>query len=536
MIKVILVDDEYLVRVRLKSCVDWNKLGYEIAGEAVNGEDALGLVEEVRPNLAIIDINMPFINGLEFAKIAREKYPEMKIVILTGYSSFEYARTALQAGVVNYLLKPVIRDELEKILCDVNEQITQELQLKENIENLKLNSRERITLLKQRYIQALLEGIQPDNSSEGAEKLQLFCPRLKNAKLAVIVVGIDGLAADGIFENDRELWLFAVSNIFGEIFESENCFEISFDQNNRIVIIVNSFNSEKNNSRVDYITLCETAQKLVKEFLKFTVTVGIGKPYEGLEKISLSYKEAQTALKNKLVLGNDRIIEYEAIEAQKGIPAEPLNFRQNMLINLRLGNISSITEELHKIFNTFIARKLTVESLYMVLSELLLTITTFAGENEINMSEITEQDINISEMINYKESINEIEDFFIDIFGRLIKVHSNKRYMGHTRIVDKVKAYIDKNYSNSDLSLENIASNMSINASHLSNIFKKEAGLSVIEYLTECRMKNAKELIDRGNKKLFEIAELVGFNDPYYFSKCFKKYTGVSASKYFKTK
>jgi two-component system response regulator YesN len=172
----------------------------------------------------------------------------------------------------------------------------------------------------------------------------------------------------------------------------------------------------------------------------------------------------------------------------------------------------------------------------MVLSELILTVTNFAKENEINMSELTDEEINVSELINSKETLAEVEDYFKSILNNIIKVYSNRRYMGHTRAVDKVKAYIDMNYSNSDLSLENIASNMSINASHLSNIFKKESGLSITEYLNECRMKYAKELIDKGNMKLFEIAELVGFNDPYYFSKCFKKTYGVPASKYFKTK
>lgn len=535
MMKVILVDDEFLVRVRLKSCVDWNGLGFEIAGEASNGEDALSLAEEVRPNLAIVDINMPFVNGLDFAAIVRERYPEIKIVILTGYSSFDYARTALQAGVVNYLLKPVVEEELKNILLKISEQITQELQLKENIENLKLNSRERITLLKQKYIQSLLEGVSQAASQEELEKQKLFCPKLVNSNMAVIVTAIDGLFSGGIGESDRDLWIFAVSNIFSEIFESENCFEISYDQNN-IILIVNTENREKGGEAVDYLSLCDTVRKLVEEFLQFTVTIGVGKACGGFEKISLSYKEALNALKNRLILGNNRIIEFKDIEAQKGITACNLNFRQEMLINLRLGNTAAILGELNRIFDAVTDKKMTVDHLYMILSELLLTITTFVNENEISMAEITEQDIDVSGMIGGSESIRDIKSTFTGIFNKLIKAYSTKRYMGHTRMVDKVKDYIDKNYSNSDLSLDNIASNMSINASHLSNIFKKESGLSVTEYLTECRMKHAKELIDRGNKKLFEIAELVGFNDPYYFSKCFKKYTGVSASKYFKTK
>ncbi|HEX2926580.1 MAG TPA: response regulator [Ruminiclostridium sp.] len=535
MIKTILVDDEFLVRVRLKSCVDWNELGYEIAGEAANGEEALLLVEEVRPGLAIVDINMPLVSGLDFAGVVRTRYPDTKVVILTGYSSFDYARAALQAGVINYLLKPVIKDELKKILCDLREQIEQETQLKESIENLKINSRERITLLKQKYIMSLLDGSIQNFSEEELEKLKIFCPKLKNEELVVIVAAIDGLLSGGIPEGDGDLWVFAVCNIFNEIFENENCcFEVTYNQNNQIILIVNTVGD--NGEKISFLSLCDTVRKLVQEFLKFTITIGTGKVYGELEKIPSSYKEAQNALKNRLILGNNRIIEYEEIEIRKGSAVEALNFRQDMLINLRLGNSAVIIGELHKIFDTFVVRELPLDDLYMVLSELLLTITTFSRENSINIWDMADESINISDLIDSKESIKEIESFFIGIFNKLIKSYSNSRYMGHVRIVDKVKAYIDENYSNSSLGLDNIASNMSINASHLSSIFKKESGVSVTEYLTECRMKHAKELIDAGNKKLFEIAELVGFNDPYYFSKCFKKYTGVSASKYFKTK
>lgn len=536
MIKVILVDDEFLVRVRLRACVDWNELGFEIAGEAENGEDALALVEEVHPKLAIVDINMPFINGLDFAKIVRERYPDLKVVILTGYSSFDYARGALQAGVVNYLLKPVIQDELKKILLELKEQIIQDSQLRENIENLKVNSRERITLLKQRYILSILEGTALDFSDDGIEKFKLFCPRLLNSDLVAVVISIDGLISGNVYENDRELWRFAVSNIFSEIFESENCFEISYDQNGQIVLVVNTINVENDNSIVDYISLCEIAKSLVKEYLHFTVTIGVGKVHNGISEICSSYKEAQIAIKNKLILGNNRIITYSSIEPNRGVVSGDMNFRNNMLINLRLVNAKEVMGELHRIFGAIVEKGLLIENLYMILSELLLTVKNFAKENEINMSELTDEDINISELINSKETLTEVEDYFKGILNNIIRVYSNRRYMGHTRVVDKVKGYIDLNYSNRDLSLENIASNMSINASHLSNIFKKESGLSITEYLTECRMKYAKELIDKGDKKLFEIAELVGFNDPYYFSKCFKKAFGVSASKYSKTK
>ncbi len=536
MIKVILVDDEYLVRVRLRSCVNWNELGFEIAGEAENGEDALSLVESVRPRLAIVDIYMPFGNGLDFAKVARERYPELKVVILTGYSSFEYARSALQAGVVNYLLKPVIKDELQKILVEIKEQIAQESQLRETIENLKVNSKERITLLKQRYIQSLLEGAVQDFSGEEDEKFRLFCPGLENSGLAVAVISIDGLNSGSIYEKDRELWRFAVSNVFGEIFENAGCFEISYDTNGQIILIVNAVNTRKGNSSTDYISLCETAKSLIKEYLKFTVTIGVGKIHEGIAEICLSYKEAQTALKNKLIFGNDRIIEFNSIESKRGVISDDTNFRQNMLINLRLGNTETVLKELHRMFASIVEKGLLIENLYIVLSELQLTITNFVKENEINMWEITDEDMDIQGMLNTAESIGEIENSFKEILNSIARVYSNRKYMGYTRIVDKVKAYIDKNYSNTNLSLENIASNMSINASHLSNIFKKESGLSITEYLTECRMRNAKELIDKGNKKLYEIAELVGFNDPYYFSKCFKKTFGVSASKYFKNK
>lgn len=533
MTRVIIVDDEYLVRERIKKCIDWDDFGFQIAGEAANGEDALELLKQVNPQIAIVDINMPLVDGLEFSRTARIQYPELKVVILTGYSSFEYARGALQAGVSNYLLKPVNKDELKEVVMKLKEQIENESRIKNNIENLKINSRESSALQKEKVLQSVLERKGLALNEELRRKFQMYFPKIHESDLILIVVKTDEFPEFAEEGKDKELWRFAVSNIFGEAFEEKFDFDISYDVEGRMVLISNIIGDD---TVSDYCSMCEKAQKLVQNYLRITVTVGIGNVHFGISGIALSYNEAMIAIRNRLIFGKGKIIVYKSLESNIGNVEINNNIRQKTLINLRLGNISLIKDEIRRTFTSITEKGLLIDNLYIIMSEFVLTLTTFAKENELNISEIMGRNFDVAKLIESKDSIQQVEEWFIDILNRLFNEYNKCKLLGYAKLVDKVRNYIDNNYSNKDISLETIAGVMSINPCHLSNIFKKEAGISIIEYLTERRMNTAKELIDRGNMKLVEIAEMVGFNDPYYFSKCFKKMFGVSPSRYFKTK
>jgi two-component system response regulator YesN len=282
--------------------------------------------------------------------------------------------------------------------------------------------------------------------------------------------------------------------------------------------------------------LFERAKNAIKEYLHFTVTVGVGNMYYGIGKIGQSYREAAAAFKNRAVLGGNNIIKYSSLESKLIVTNDLATVRQNMLINMRLGNTAAVKEKLHNTIFLIYEKKHTVESLNLLLSELLVTATSFANDNGVDITEFIGENFNAEAIITEKEDIAEIEKWVEELFIRLIDRVNGSRQTNTARVVDKAKSYIDSNFSKENLDLEGIASNIFINLCYLSNIFKKETGKTVIEYLRECRMEKAKKFMDEGAKNLYTIAEKVGYSDPHYFSKCFKKYYGVSPSKYMESK
>lgn len=534
MINVMIVDDEYLVRERIKKCIPWGELGYRIVGEASNGEDALSLIKELLPQIAIVDINMPFLDGLDFSRIVRERYPGTKVIILTGYSSFDYAKSAIQAGVANYLLKPINKDELVDTLNKLKIEIERDTQARIQFDKLRMDSKKSDIILKERYISTLLEGNIAASSGEDSGEINMYCPALKEADSFVAVVDIDRIDQICSNENDKQLWRFAVLNIFDEIISEYCSYVISYDSGGKVVMIIAPDSKEQYEAY--FRRLFEKAKKAIKDHLHFTVTVGVGNMYFGIGEISLSYREAVTALKNRVILGGNNIIKYSRLEKKLNVTKDLATVRQDMLINMRLGNTSSVKEKLHMtIFNIY-ENKHTIESLTLLLSELLVTATSFANDNGIDITDFIGKNLNAEAIITEKEDISEIEKWAEELFVRLVERVNGSRQTNTARVVDKAKSYIDSNFSKENLDLEGIASNIFINVCYLSNIFKKETGKTVIEYLRECRMEKAKKLMDEGVKNLYNIAERVGYSDPHYFSKCFKKYFGISPSKYMEMK
>ncbi|MBP1994084.1 response regulator [Paenibacillus eucommiae] len=527
MIKVLIVDDEYLVRERLKQCVEWSELGYEIAGEAANGEDALMMLEHIPAQLAIVDINMPIIDGLEFAQTVQSKHPGVKIIILTGYSSFEYAKTALQAGVSDYLLKPINMDELKQVLAKLHQRIEAEAQQQHLNVHLQQSLVESDSILRRKFIQSHLDGTA---SRLEQDKFQMYCPHLREGALFVIAVSIDKTKAD-----DKFIWKrFAVSNIFNEIFVTGEVkhFEITYDDENRIILILSIKEIDRAEVELGYLLkTCLDAARAVSKHLKFTVTAGVGSVVQSFTDAAASYKESIIACKYKTIYGGDKIIRYTALPDKKLSAGFAYN-REDMIIQLRLGNAEAVEMELHKRFAAIVEHKESIDKLYLTLYELIVTLNIFAAENKIDLNRAISESFNPAQIVDELETMEAIELWVQEIYRTVLFQASSLKQSTPAKLVEKAKQYIDSHYADAELDLSEIAGSIFVNPSYLSRIFKHESGYSVVEYLTKCRMGKAKNLMEQGCVNLYFIAESVGYKDTNYFSKCFKKQYSISPSQF----
>lgn len=451
----------------------------------------------------------------------------MKIIILTGYSSFEYAKTAIQAGVSDYLLKPINMDELLQVLLRLRDRIESDTRQKHLNAHTHMSMLESDSILKRNFLQSCLEGAVTERDQE---KWLTYCPKLLRDLLFVVVFSIDKVGAE-----DSPLWKrFAAANISGEVF-SENGFlhfESTYDEEDRVVLMVGmpeDYSAEEGLGLLSKVS--SDAVQAIRKFLKFTVTAGIGPGVASFANLTTSYRESVRAIRHKTIYGGDRVIRWDELPNKK--IADDLSYiRENMMHELRLGDAAAVQEQLHKGFEPLKANRQPVEMLYSILYELMVTLNIFAAENKIDDDATISDPFNPMRLADKLETIEKIECWVSDEYSNVLARASSVKQSTPAKLVGKAKQYIDDHYANAEMDLAEIAGSVFVNPSYLSRIFKNELGYSVVEYLTRRRMAKAKELIEQGCKNLYFIAESVGYKDTHYFSKCFKKHYSVSPSKF----
>jgi len=536
MLRVMIVDDEYYFREALKVSLRWNELGFIICGEAKNGREALEKLDELKPDIILVDINMPIMDGLDFVQEIRKAERACKIIILTGHSEFLYAKQAVQLGVYNYILKPVNEQELTDTLFKIKKNIDRERNIKIEFDKLKQQVKESLPLLKDKFLNELIQGSLIRNENDIEKRMGYLGIRFYSEYYRVVTIEINQ-DDEQWNDEDMQLWKFAVSNIACEILGECFHFEMCYDDKERIcfIICINENNQDINlllESRLELIL------SAVSKHLNFTVTIGVGNEKKGLYEITASYKESLVALKNKLTEGKNRVITYCSVEDME-IKVNPFTawHRNQLLIHLRAGESREVIELIDQIFTEIKEQNLHHEIIYVICVEMVSVCMEFIIETGLPIKEILPNNfLNIIEEIQSKGSVNEIKEWVEKIFRNAVETTLKYRSSKASVLVKDVKKYIGENYMKCGLNVEDISKNLYVNYSHLCFIFKRETGITVHDYLTEFRMKKAKELFDRRNNMVLDVAEKVGYADANYFGKCFKKYYGLAPSKYIERK
>ena len=537
MLKIMIVDDEFYFREALKVSLPWNELGFMICGEAKNGKEALEKLEDLKPDIILVDINMPIMDGLEFVQEIRETGSGCKIIILTGHSEFLYAKQAVQLGVYNYILKPVNEEELTETLFRIKKAIHREKSIRIEIDRLKQQVKESIPLLKDKFLNELIQGSLIPNKKDLEKRMEYLGINLCSEYYRVATIEINHENYEQWNDEDKQLWKFAVSNIACEILGENFCYEMCHDDKDRICFII----CVKENNQETYLHLESRLEQVicaVSKHLKFPLTIGVGNGKKELNDITASYKESLVALRNKLTEGKNRVITYCSVEGLE-IKVNPFTAwqRNQLLMHLRTGDSREVTAFIDQIFAEIKEENLHHEIIYVICVEMVSVCMEFIIETGLPFKEILPNNfLNIIEEIQSKGSVREIKEWIENIFKNAMETASKYRRTKASELVKDVKNYIQENYEKCGLSIEEISKNLYVNYSHLCFIFKRETGITIHDFLTEFRMKKAKEFFDNGNTLVLDVAERVGYADANYFGKCFKKYYGLAPSKYIERK
>lgn len=522
---VLLVDDEEeVIQVIIKK-IDWEKLGFSVIGYANNGIKALEMIEDFQPDVVMTDIKMPYMDGMELCKHIKSEYPATKILLFTGFDEFEYAKEAVHLEVEEYILKPVNSVELTDVLSHVRGKLDQEINEKRNVQVLQRYYLDSLPLLQANFYSALIEGrIQADEIQKYLSDYQIlldgpfFCCIVIYTSSGRVPAGMNPLLLSMSVQKQ-------VKEHLGKNWRAK-CFSNLGDT----VLIVQL----KNENEVSELTdECDRFCRYADRIIGVAVTVGIGQVCENILDLPLSYDRAREAVSYRVIYGSSRAININEI-AQKELDKSNLmnnSELSNLLKMICLGTAQDIVEAANKYLNCLTDSAKLLKQYHIAVMELISELYRFAANNDIDVEDY---------MGDMRKLYNTLLDFEMDMLQKwLIHISLSfrerlisARNRSAKSFIFKAKEYIHDNYSNEELSLDNMCKILGVSNSYFSTIFKKETGNSFIGYLTEYRMEQAARQLIETDEKSYVIANNVGYTDPNYFSYVFKRKFGVSPSKY----
>ncbi|MBZ9688595.1 response regulator [Clostridium estertheticum] len=534
MYKLILVDDEEEVRKGIIQKIKWEQYGFELVGEAENGREALEMAEKFTPDVVITDIKMPFMDGLQLSEELRKRFPTIKIIILTGFDKFEYAQKAVNLNVVEYALKPVSSKEFIEVLLRVKAQIDEEMLRKKDMEAMKEYYVKSLPILKGKFLTYLITS--KLNKEEIEEKCKNYNIDLKGNRFVVAAININRKVKykDKKIDNSNEVDLikFGVINIIEEILCKRDG-GIVFIHNDLIVLISPYLEEDRGVIFNSVQSTLEEIRQNIEKYLKLTITIGLGTIISDVSHISDSYQNAILALDYRFIMGNNRIIWIEDIEPSS---SEKIVFDEIMEHDLRssikVGTENEIIQTIDGLFYQLLDVKAPFKHFQIYLLEILTTIIKTAESLNVDLTYIFGENYNLFVELYEFNDLNQVKNWFEYISIKIMNYITKDRQDSCTLLVEKTKAYINKYYSDSSITINSLCNYLYISPTYFSFIFKKETKMTFINYLTQIRMDASKELIKATKLKSFEIAYKVGYAEPNYFSYCFKKHFGISPSEY----
>ncbi|MFA9466039.1 MAG: response regulator [Velocimicrobium sp.] len=543
MLKVFLIEDEFVVREGIKKNIDWKREGFEFCGEASDGELAYPLIKTLKPDIVITDIRMPFMDGLEISRLLKKEMPEIKIIVLSGHEEFEYAKEAIKIGIEEYLLKPINGEDLVEAVAKIGEKILEEQKEKENIEKFKMEMEENEEEAKRQFFNDLIRSNQPlGKMIEKGKQLNL---ELTASFYNIILFKMQRIHGEKTALGEE--FSNRLVQIRKRIFEylQGNVCVLEFNRNLEGVAFLLKAEKmeelEKQQARlVAYI------ESVIHEYKDVKYFGGIGNPVNRLRELEHSFEDASRAFSYRFIVEESKFLDCKKIEdtsISNGenfhismLDAEKLD-KKNVEYFLRCGekeDISFFVDEYLKNIgnegkNSLIFRQYIIMDMY-------ITVTKFLEDLGIPKEKKRKDTLEENQML---QIIATIENSVSYIESKLAYAMDCRNEISRKKsgdFIDKTKLYIEKNFMKEDLSLNSAASFVNLSPSHLSAVFSQEMGVTFVKYLTDYRMNKAKELLKCTNKRSNEISMEVGYRDPHYFSYLFKKTQGCTPLQYRGTK
>ncbi len=524
MLKVLIVDDEELARKMLITAANWHALHMDIIAEAVSGQDALSIMEEQLPDILFTDIRMPYMDGMELCSIVAKKYPHIKIVITTAFKDFDYAHQCISLGVSNFLLKPIKRNDLISTLLKLREQIENEKQQWFEVGHLKEILRKNYFFLRERFLLEFCEN--STRSASTQQQITYYFPEGIPPCIQVTLLEAHTSRAGDLTEEERLLQDMKNLEFIKKYLEKTEDVEIFADNNHHLVLLTYS-------PKVQVAALCEQLKRSIYQTSGNDILFGIGNRYENFYQAETSYLEALESLKFSRYMPNQPIIIYQNDLHVQNADWTPSPAKlEDIRFYIKAGLPDSLQKLLPSLYLAQDGTLLNLEHARILTMTLLSSAINAANDIGIPLDNLLSDSghsfIQILLEPSSRNLKNQTAAFLTKLATEIAECRTNKS----KSVLWEILQYIQANLTDSSLSLGSVAENFHMNDSYLSRTFTKELGFSFSKYLNRLRMERAIELLRTTDLKAYQIAEAVGIPDAYYFSNCFKKYTGKSIRDY----
>lgn len=523
MIKTIIVDDEILVRVGLKSMVDWQDLGYEIIGEAGDGIQALELCKNGEVDLVITDIKMPKMDGIELIRSLCDQYPSVRIIVLSCYNEGEYIKEAMKYhGALDYIFKIAMDGtELKKTLENVKKIIYEDRARNGPVisqPKIAVDNHEKMKIWDRIFA---ADGKAIDQEFKTHFNMNLELPYICIAIRLFETEEFAYMKWEEMWKKENQLYFTSsLSSLFGK---EKMGYDVSFLMQETIVLV----SMERQHGQEAVLELCKKIDSINHFWTNSHMSFGISSTVSGAGRLSRAYGQARAALEDSFFHGEARISFYKEVPkeigAQKAFP-----MRYELMILLYNDNFAGIQSAVEDYFWFYREKGRIREEEVKENCFVFLTGLTAALTSRLDYDFLTRYKKNLWEKIMDCRTIDGLQKCVMNYTEGLLAEYDKQERRLLSEETKMALRYMQKNYAQ-ELHLKDMAEHIGMNESYLSHLFKKEYGKSLITYLNEYRILKAQELIVSSNVSLNLVAEAVGYMNYTYFSKVFKSITGVNA-------
>lgn len=519
MLKIFLVEDEMIMREGIKKNIDWEKENFLFVGDAADGELAYPLIIQKKPDILITDIKMPFMDGLELSRLVKAELPDIKIIVLSGYDEFDYAKEAIDIGITEYMLKPVTSTKLLETLHRVEKIILSQREK----EAAKSGNNE-----KMRFFRKLVSGSMSVSLllKEGRELGIELAALEYNLLLLQLFLGDD---VDEAHNHIRE-----IKQGFQKLKEVYLNVEVADRGREEFWFLLKG--TEECSLSILEDEMKAALEKLVKTKNQMEYFGVLGKRVERLGDLSVCYEAANKRFAHRFLEERNKIYQLDDTE-DTTLDLESLNLSQTDRKDLEQFLSTGLKEDVDTFIDTYFEKTggKNIQSIlfrqYVVMDIYIITVS-FSQKMGYQKQKLAELYGDKQEFAKVFSSIDETKLYLKKLLETAIDLREKALPGKYDTVLKQAQEYIEEHYNQYDISLNTVAASVNLSPNHFSAIFSQELGETFIEYLTRVRMEKAKELLRTTSKKSTEIAYEVGYKDAHYFGSLFKKTQNCTPKEY----